>query len=328
MAGLKIKVLGSRSRVGAPEYERRPGYVFTEDPACIDYDWLVVYDELPGEDMGTCRNGAEPLRCPRERTILATWEPVSVKLYSRAYTRQFGHLLTNRPFEAERHPHPFLGRGYYRWFCGHSIDELARSPVKTRSVSAVCSSKQMRRTKHHARFRLVSMLAAEIPELDWFGKGVRPLLNKYEALDPYRYHVAVENHIGAHHWTEKLADAFLCECLPFYAGDPAIGEVFPDESLIRLPIDDPREAVRIVRSAVAADEYSRRRDAVLEAKRLVLTRYNFWDQVIELIEASADRRDPPVDEAGPPVIYARKRLRWMSPLAAAEDAWLHLKLLV
>ena len=53
MAGLKIKVLGSRSRVGAAEYERRPGYVFTEDPSCADYDWLVVYDELPGEDLGT-----------------------------------------------------------------------------------------------------------------------------------------------------------------------------------------------------------------------------------------------------------------------------------
>ena len=328
MAGLKIKVLGSRSRVGAGDYERRPGYVFTEDPSCVDYDWLVVYDELPGDDRGTCRGGEEPLRCPRERTILATWEPVSVKRYSRAYTRQFGHLLTNRPFEAERHPHPFLGRGYYRWFCGHTVEELSRSPKKDRLVSAVCSAKQMRRTKHRARFRLVSELAAEIPGFDWFGKGVRPLLNKYEALDPYRYHVVVENHIGAHHWTEKLADAFLCECLPFYAGDPAIGEVFPPESLIPIPIDDPAEALRIVRSAIESDEFSRRREAVLEAKRLVLTRYNFWDQVIELIESARGQRESPVDPARPQRIFARKRLRRLSPLVAAEDAWLHVKLVV
>ena len=328
MAGLKIKVLGSRSRIGAAEYERRPGYVFTEDPSCADYDWLVVYDELPGEDFGTIKDGAEPLRCPRERTILATWEPVSVKRYSRAYTRQFGHLLTNRPFESERHPHPFLGRGYYRWFCGHTLAELEQSPTKDRLISAVCSAKRMRRTKHRSRFRLVSELAAAVPGFDWFGKGVRPLLNKYEAMDPYRYHVVAENHIGAHHWTEKLADAFLCECLPFYAGDPAIGEVFPKESLIPIPIDDPAEAVRIVRAAIASDEYSRRRDAVLEAKRLILTRYNFWDQVIELIESAAGQRETPVDPGNPSKIYARKRLRRLSPLAAVEDAWLHMKLML
>ena len=126
---MKIKVLGNHSQPGSGVYEWRPGFVFTDDPTCADYDWLVVYDELPASSRGTFQNGFEPLVCPRERTILATWEPVSVKRYSRAYTRQFGHLLTNRPPEAERHPHCHLGRGYYHWFCGHTREEIGRAHV-------------------------------------------------------------------------------------------------------------------------------------------------------------------------------------------------------
>ena len=53
----------------------------TADPACRDYDWLVVFDDLAE---------VETLACPRERTILATWEPVSIKNYCRAFTRPFG----------------------------------------------------------------------------------------------------------------------------------------------------------------------------------------------------------------------------------------------
>ena len=84
---MKIKVLGAGFDSLPKKDLRMGGHEFVYDPACTDYDWLVVYDELPAS--------RERLRCPRERTILCTWEPVSIKSYSRAYTRQFGHLRTN-----------------------------------------------------------------------------------------------------------------------------------------------------------------------------------------------------------------------------------------
>ena len=290
-------------------------YEFIYDPACDEYDWLVVFDEMPA--------ASEELRCPPERTILCTWEPVSIKGYSRAYTRQFGHLLTNRPPEAERHPRYRLGRGYFIWFV-HDIPKVVELSAKTKALSAVCSAKQMKHTKHRARFKLVEALAKAVPDMDWFGKGVRPLARKEDALVPYRYHIAIENHIGAHHWTEKFADAILCECLPFYAGDPALTEIFPKESFIPIPIDDPAEAIRIVKAAIANDEYAKRREAVLEAKRLILAKYNFWHQVIEVIEGEASASAVPCGPA-PVRIYARKALRRHSPAAALEDAWLHFR---
>ena len=305
-------------------FEYAPGYVFTNDPDCGNYDWLVVYDEMPNGDLGLFRNGAETLRCPREHTILATWEPISVKAYSRAYTRQFARLLTNRPPEAERHPGYFLGRGYYKWFNDRSYAEnLAVSlPEKTKVMSAVCSSKQMKHTMHWHRYRLVAHLSCAFPEMDWFGHGVKPLEKKYEALDEYKYHVSVENHIGVHHWSEKIADALLCGCLPFYAGDPELGKVLPPESFIPIPIDDPLEAERIIRKAIENGEYEKRKDAIAEARRLLLEKYNFWAQVIACIEAAGEDCD---SASGGAKIYSRKAVRRRNVGAAFEEGCFRFK---
>ena len=324
---MKIKVLHRGSRAGTPDFEYRPGCIFAFDPSCEDYDWLVVYDEMPSGSAGTVRNGCEMLRCPRERTVLATTEPTSIKSYSRAYTRQFGHLLTNRPPEAENHPHYRLGRGYYWWYIGRSMEEYGSLsiPPKEKTISVVCSSKRMRYTKHAARFNLTGVLADCIPGIEWFGKGVRPFKKKYEVLEPYKYHVAIENHIAAHHWSEKLADVFLAECLPFYAGDPAADEIFPRDSFIRIPIDDPAAAVEIINGAIAGGEYEKRRGAILEAKRLILEKYNFYAQVVELVEGEKDQPTAPADDGLPGRIYGRKQLRKRNVLVALGGGFCHLK---
>ena len=301
--------------LGGGVFAYRTDYEFHCEPDCGAYDWLVVLDDLPV--------GRVPLACPRERTILCTWEPVSIKSYSRPYVLQFGHLLTNRPFEAERHPRSHLGRGYFPSFV-HDVPHVRGAIVKSKGISTVCSSKRMRHTRHYDRFRLTEALQAAIPELDWFGKGVRPLARKEDALLPYRYHLAVENHIGVHHWTEKFSDAILCECLPFYAGDPALTEVMPAESFIPIPIDDPAEAVRIVRAAMDADEYARRREAILEAKRLIVEKYSFCAQVAGVVEsARADAPAAPGEPSG--FLYARRAMRRVSLRAAIEDGWDHVK---
>ena len=144
---VRIKVLCGFLDASLPPTRIDGKCEFVYDPNCSEYDWLVVFDEMPVE--------REELCCPRERTILCTWEPVSIKSYSKAYTRQFGHLLTNRPPEAENHPHYHLGRGYFLWFV-HDIPKIGMATNKPQLISAVCSAKQMRHTQHYARFELVS----------------------------------------------------------------------------------------------------------------------------------------------------------------------------
>ncbi len=299
--------------------------VFLSDADCVDYDWYVAFDELPSCDTGLFRAGREHLTCPRERTLLLTVEPTSIKRYSPHYTRQFGHFLSNRPPEADRHPHYHFGEGYYIWFYKKPFAEIRdqRLPPKEKLLSAVCSSKQMVHTHHNARFELIKSICEAIPECDWYGHDVRPLENKHDALDAYRYSLAVENHIAPGHWSEKIADVLLAEALPFYAGDPNLDKVLPPESFIRIPIDNPTEAIRIVKEAIANNEYEKRLPAIREAKRLLLTKYNMWAQILKVIREAECKPVTPVNPAKPIYLYSRRRLR-RNPLVALSDGWHHL----
>lgn len=328
MDGLvRIKVLERGSRCGVSSFLFRGRYLFIHDAACRDYDWLLVLDELPRDDVGSFVDGREPLGCPRTNTILLTQEPVSIKTYGRAYTRQFGYLLTNRPFAADRHPGYRLGRGYMLWFYGKDYDAVVTDPppAKTKLISTCCSSKQMRLTRHHDRFVLTSYLAANLPCFDWFGHGVRRVEHKYEALDPYKYHLAVENHIAPYHWTEKLSDPILARCLTFYAGDPAIAECLPPESFIPVPLDNPPRALAIIKASITADEYSKRLPSIEEARRRILEKYNPWAQVAAIVDSA-----PPTVALEPrrgggacEFVSSRHRLR-RNPFVAISDGLSHL----
>ena len=305
-------------------------YIFTTDTSCKKYDWLVVYDEFPRRvNSDEISHGKFRLSCPRERTILATGEPTSVKFYNSVYTNQFGHLLTNRPYEAERHHHYHFGRGYYLWFLGRTYPEVRSfvAPEKTKLISAVYSTKNMRHTLHHARNVLLDYLMDHVNGLDRFGKGVRPIKNKYEALDEYKYHIAVENHIGHGHWSEKIADAILCECLPFYAGDPSLSEVLPKDSFIPIPINDPVRAAEIINASIAANEYEKRLPAIKEARKLLEQKYNFRDQIIELIEANKEDAAIPFDPSKNDFLVTRKHTR-LTFKGAASDLINHVKKII
>ena len=318
-----VKIFGGRVRrfMGGSSFDWEK-YRFTCDPACRDYDWLCVYDEVP-RGWPELERGRIRLRCPASHTMLLTQEPVSVKFYNDAYVRQFAVLLTNRPRSAENHPGYVKGEGYMVWFTGRSFaEERDHVPSeKTKCVSAVCSSKRMSHTEHGNRFRFMELARTQIPGFDWFGKGVRPIDEKYDALDAYKYHVAFENHLGEGHWTEKIADALVAGCLPFYAGDPKVSDALPADCFIPIPADNPERAVEIIRRAMADGEWERRRDAIAEARRRLLDRYNLFAQVAAAIESAPSAAPRPIVEG---FVFSRLRTR-LIPSAALSDLLHHLR---
>jgi len=261
--------------------------LFVRDPACREYDWAVVYDEMPWE-AGSIRRQCEELACPPEQTILVTCEPPTIKIYPQTYTSQFGYVLTTQQPRFLKHPNYCLGRGSLMWMADYPYEEVLSMPEypKTRLFSTVCSSKRQKHTLHHARFELTRYLAANLPEMDWYGHGVRKIARKYEALSPYRYHLAVENYIADGHWTDKISDPLLGLCLTFYAGDPKLGEVLPPESFIPVPLCDHEAALHIVQEAIRNNEYEKRLPAIQQARRLIVEKYNLYRQ----IEAVVRRR--------------------------------------
>jgi len=187
-------------------------------------------------------------------------------------------------------------------------------------MSVVCSTKRQRHTHHHQRVRFVEQLKAVLPELDVFGHGWNYLPDKADALDPYRFHLAIENHVAPHHITEKLADAFLGVCLPFYHGCPNYADYFPEESVIPIDIFDFEGSRETIERAIRDREDEKRRDAILESRRRYLERYWLFAQVARIIEerhpASTDRTDTREE-----YIAGRRRVRSSSPAAMMSELY-------
>ena len=310
---VRVKVLskfGNRPERTAPDYIERAGVCFIYDSLCREYDWLVVYDEMPMKgDISMWE--AEELACPRERTILITVEPPSIKLYPRCYTSQFGYVLTTHSPVALPHPNRIYGEGCLDWCAGITYEEAHAKHdfPKSKTIATVCSAKQQTHTLHSKRYALTKYIADRLPELDWYGWGVKQLDKKVDAQDDYRYSIAVENYVAPYHWTDKIADPLLSMCLTFYVGDPRLEEVFPAESFIRIPLENHEEAYQIIRKAIDENEYEKRLPAIREARRRLIEQNNMFNRVASLISQHQEKYGEKSQSGKTFILKGRHRLR-------------------
>ena len=245
-----------------------------------EYEWLVVYDDIQNEFSANC---------PRENTLLITTEPSSIKIYESAYLDQFNYVLTGQEDWAIKHVGKIYSQPALRWFYNPNMTygEILnqRFDSKNKNLSTVCSSKMQNHTEHKMRYAFTEKIKRNFQEMDWYGRGVNAIENKSYALNNYKYHIAIENHVGKHWWTEKLADAFLGHTLPFYYGAPNIYEYFPEKSLITIDIKNPKQAISIIEEAIYNNEYEKRISYISEARKLILEKYNLFGTISQIIES-------------------------------------------
>lgn len=314
---IQVKILSRSRRIeGGTNFSNQcPGNLpqwetcrFISDPFSRDYDWLVVMDDLPPILPGL----KEELSCPHTNTLLVTSEPSSVSRYGKAFAAQFGHLLTSQEEWALPHPNTIRSATGNIWFYGKTYDEVVRQPSipKSALISTVCSSKRQAYTLHAQRYDFTQKLKAELPELEIFGHGVRFVEKKADALDPYKFHLAIENHIAPHHWTEKLADAFLAHTVPIYCGCPNVFDYFPKDSLVPIDINDAEGALKTIQHILTSEgEYERRLEAVKEARRRVIEEYNLPAMLNQIINNTKLSGADPAYER----IYSRRMMRVRHP---------------
>lgn len=311
------------------------GCTFSFDREARDYDWLVVYDELPPSAGQSQKQANERLACPRANTLLITTEPASIKCYGWHYTSQFGHVLTTQPAWALPHLQRHFQQAANHWFYGNDPSRrmthervVAGPGPKTRMASMVGSSKAQRHTLHYRRFAFMQRVQQLMPELDVYGRGFIPLPDKSDALDDYRYHLCVENHIGPHHWTEKLSDAFLGRCLPFYAGAPDAGDDFPEGSFVCINMNDPEGAVALLRQAIAEGWYEQRLPLIEEARRRILEEYHLFAVIERIVrEAGAAAVAQGASAAGGHVLsrHALRRAPAVAVFHGLEKAYVRIR---
>ena len=174
---IRVKVIQKGS--GSTDYTvERDGCLFIYDANCTDYDWLLVYDELP-KNVGTIVGEAEPLRCDKSHTILVTVEPPSIKIYPRCYTSQFGHVLTTHTPQQLPHPNHHYGEGCLYWCAGIPTEEAFRMPEypKSKEIATICSAKQQTHTLHQKRYNLM--------HASFISRGILRLLRSEKVMVKY-----------------------------------------------------------------------------------------------------------------------------------------------
>lgn len=122
-------------------------------------------------------------------------------------------------------------------------------------------------------------------KIDFFGRGVRDIEDKWDAISGYKYHVVIENSSFADYWTEKLADAFLGGAYPFYYGCPNVLDYFSPHSLTLIDINDFERSAEVIEGAIKSRKYESSLSPIDEARNLVLDKYNLFPMLASFSKA-------------------------------------------
>ena len=253
------------------------------------YDYLVVMGDLVN---------VERIVCSPENTILITGEPESVKEYNKKFLSQFHAVITSQ--RRIKHHGAIYCQQAQPWMIGGSYiketktwkekftkdyDELSTMvvPEKTKLLSIVFSDKSM--TKGHVKRKIfVEKLKQHFGEsLDVFGVGFNEIEDKWDAIAPYKYYLAIENCSVRDYWTEKLSDAYLGFTFPFYYGCSNIEDYFHDDSMIKIDIDNADKAIAIIESAINSNEYENSLEKIEESRKKILNEYNLFELICNTV---------------------------------------------
>lgn len=251
------------------------GIKFTFDPV-LNCDYLIVWNRPPYEIKINCLEGG--------KIIVAGEPPTRLhKPYLKAYKHfdvAFSQYATSK---AVKH---IVSHGALPWHINKSYEELISLGPEIKNekrIISCISSNFTKLTGHVDRLKFLTFLKESGFEFDLFGRGINPVDDKFDALYPYKYSIAIENSSYPHYWTEKIADCFLSWTMPIYYGCSNITSYFPSEALIIIDVKKPKEALEIIKEAIAEERWTKNLSALEDARNLILNKYQFFPKMAEYI---------------------------------------------
>jgi hypothetical protein len=209
--------------------------------------------------------------------------------YPVKYWRQFDLVITAH--SAQKEGNVLNWQQCYPWHVGWSKSKAAPTssparsflalstevlPAKKKKLSVICSM-DSRLPGHQKRLKFLRLLKEELgDEMDWFGRGISPIDDKWEGLADYHYHLCMENSVLDNYWTEKIGDAFLAGCVPIYWGAPNISAYFDPRGFEVIDIERSAESICRIRHIIESPPSLKRIAAVLENRRRVMEDYSYY----------------------------------------------------
>lgn len=147
---------------------------------------------------------------------------------------------------------------------------------------------------HRVRYEFVMKLQAHFGEdIQVFGRGINEVADKWDAIAPFRYHLALENSAFDDYWTEKLADAYLARSFPIYYGCPNLERYFEPKSFLSIDLQQPQQAMQRIEALLADDPFEQRQQQLERARNLVLEQYQLFPLAVRHLQEMAQRPASP-----------------------------------
>jgi Glycosyltransferase family 10 (fucosyltransferase) C-term len=237
----------------------------------------------------------ETHRVDRRKTMLITGEPPSIRRYRPVFTSQFGAVRTSHM--AIEHPQTIRGHEAQVWHFGMhpcrthpeilDYDTLSNMSVpKKAKLLSVISSNKVITEDHRQRLRFVDKLRSAFGDtIDVFGRGIRDVPDKADAIWDYKYHIVLENDHSEWYMSEKLPDGFLGWTFPFYSGSTHADRSFPEGSFARIDMYDPIRSIETIRSHIQSNAYETRIGRIEKARKIVLDELNLFAVLCKTYDA-------------------------------------------
>ncbi|MCF8069578.1 MAG: hypothetical protein K9L30_13420 [Desulfobacterales bacterium] len=245
-------------------------------------DLLLVLNRPAENILIKCFPGNIWLMSQESPIDFYTWHTKSFKYFSKvfsfwdkSYSPNIIHTQTSLP-----------------WHIDKNFDELLilsenKNNIKQNKTSWVTSNAASKQG-HRLRIQFKNYLEKSNFSFDLFGRGFRPIEDKFDGIYPYKYSIAIENYSCNDYWTEKIADCFLSWTMPIYYGCTNITEYFPKESMILIDPTKPEEAIKKIHTAINNNSWEENLPYIRKARELILNEYQLFPSVEKKIQEFAN----------------------------------------
>lgn len=263
-----------------PQDSTNQQFVFDFSDTCKECDFWIVW--------GGIKSFQERVYCPPENVIYLTDEVHEERFFNRYFLEQFAAIVTCRT-DLE-HKRIIPSHELNTWMVDRNLDFLsAKQDIpKSKILSVVCSD-QTWLPGHKLRYAFVNKLIGHFKDkVDVFGRGFNPVLDKYDALAPYKYSIAIENSSIPGYFTEKISDCYLTLTVPVYYGCPNIEKYFDPSSIIRIDPHDFEGSVKIIESIIDNDNYDTMKQQLIAERGRYLNEYHVFSALKIILSQSVD----------------------------------------
>jgi hypothetical protein len=249
-------------------------YTFTEDSSIEECDYLVILD-YPKKDFSVKVN--------KNNIIHLCLEPPNEVSKYRQYANKNIAIIYN---QLDIKKNNILSHSALPWHINKDFDFLNQLKVTdlNKENSMVWITSNQRSSKGHiARMDFLENIQ-DLPFVNLYGRGIKPIDDKWGVLSNSKYAIAYENFQSDYYWTEKIADCFLSFSMPLYFGCNKISNFFPEGSFIQI---DPKDKhIRLfLKEIVSSNKWEENRDTIIKARELVLKEYQLFPFLTNLIKA-------------------------------------------